>query len=104
LSASQNTVERRSNLLAAALKDRVKSAYTALTEPVPAFRVPKSEADQYREYAALVTSGKLITLRESSGGPYDDKEVDRYVASMERLAPKYLAGLAGLPPADETEF
>lgn len=104
MSRSQNTVERRSDLLAAALKDRVKSAYTALTEPVPAFRVPKSPHDQYREYVALVNSGQLPTLRESMGGPYDDNEVDKYVAQMERLAPKYAAGLMGLPPADEGEF
>lgn len=104
MSSSQNTVERRSNLLAAALKDRVKSAYTSLTEPVPAFRVAKPEADQFREYQALLNSGQLPSLRESNGGPYEDKEVDRYVAQMERLAPKYLGGLYGLPPADEMEF
>lgn len=97
----QNTVERRSNLLAAALRDRVTSAYTALTEPVPAFRVPKDEATQYREYVALVNSGQLPSLRESMGGPYDDKDVDKYVSQMERLAPKYAAGLMGLPPTED---
>lgn len=99
-----NSIERRSNLLAAALRDRVNSAHTALTEPVPAFRVAKPPEMQYREYMALVNSGQLISLRASSGGPYDDKDVDRYVAQMEKLAPKYLGAMIGLPSPDESEF
>lgn len=95
---SRNTIERRSNLLAAALKDRVNSAYQALTEPVPAFRIPKPIDIQVREYVALLNSGQLPTLRESMGGPYPDDQVDKYVASMEKLASKYMPQMLGLPP------
>lgn len=86
-----NTVERRSNMLADALRGRVDSAFHTLTEPVPAFRVAKSPEMQLREYQALLNSGQLPSLRESMGGPYDDKEVDRYVEHMNRLVPKMVA-------------
>lgn len=95
---SPNTIQRRSDLLAAALKDRIGSAYHALTEPTPAFVVAKPEDMQVREYLALKNSGQLPTLREANGGQYPDDQVDRYAAHMERMVPKYAADLHGLPP------
>jgi predicted Zn-dependent protease len=96
-----NTVQRRSDLLADALRDRVGAAYHSLTEPAPAFRVAKPEDVQVREYLALVNSGQLPTIRESMGGPYDDAEVDRYVAHMDRLVPKHAMKLSGAEPVEE---
>ena len=98
MTQSKNTVERRSNLLAEAIRGRVDSTFHALTEPVPAFRVPKDEFTQVREYHSLVNSGQLVSLRQSAGGPHSEEEVDRYVQHMERLTPKYAQQLYNLPP------
>ncbi len=95
---SKNTVERRSDLLAEAIRSRVNATFHTLTEPTPAFRVAKSPLDQVREYQALLNSGQLATLRESMGGPYSEADVDRYVEHMERLAPKFAQQLYNLPP------
>ncbi len=103
MSDSSNTIDRRANLLADALRDRVDSAFHSLTEPVPAFRVAKPPDIQIREYLALKNSGQLPSLRESMGGPYPDDQVDRYATAMERLAPKHLPSIMGLPPV-EPEF
>lgn len=89
MAAATNRIERRSDLLADALTDRVNSTYKALTEPQPAWQARKSEWEQVRDYASQLQSGQLGLMRRSQGGPYDDAEVDRYVGHMERLVPKY---------------
>lgn len=98
-----NVLQRRSDLLAAAIQDRVSTTYKALTEPEPAFRVKKPEADQVREYMGLVQSGGLRAMRQSSGGNYPDEDVDRYSAAMERLIPKYASDLYGAVPAPQQD-
>lgn len=80
-----NRIQRRSDLLAEAIKDRVGHTYKALTEPVPAFQVKVPESDQLAVYQSRLANGELVRMRRSGGGPHDDAEVDRYVQHMERM-------------------
>ena len=93
-----NRIQRRADLLASAITDRVNTTYRQLTEPEPAFRVKKPELDQVRDYLNNVQNGSLHAMRMSNGGPYDDKDIDSYVQSMERLIPKYSQDLYNMPP------
>lgn len=79
-----NRIQRRSDLLAEAIRDRVGHTYKSLTEPAPAFQVRVPQEDQVKVYLDRLQSGELLRLRRSAGGPHDDAEVDRYVQHMER--------------------
>lgn len=99
-----NRIERRSNLLAEAIKSRVGHTYRALTEPEPAFQVKVPEQDQVKIYQQRVASGELATLRESAGGPMPDAEVDRYVQHMERAMGRNVQSTFGLGEPLEEDY
>lgn len=64
-----------------------------LTEPQPPLSERLSEDEQLRQYLTLRSSGGLLGLRESMGGPYPDAWVDAYVRTMERKVAKVAPGL-----------
>ncbi|MFN8525105.1 MAG: hypothetical protein U0821_18570 [Chloroflexota bacterium] len=87
-----STVERRANLLADRLQKRSERLVRRMTGTKPPFQVAMDEESQVRVYVRRLLAGELPMLRQSNGGPFDDAEVDRYVAKMERLLAKLAPG------------
>lgn len=88
--AEQNVLDRRVQLLADALKDRMAKVRTQIVEPRPYNQKPVSEENQVRKFLEVRDTGQLPALRERMG----DEEVDRYVRAMTGRANKYLASMA----------
>lgn len=88
--AQLTALERRSNLLAEALKDKSQELVRNLTQPKPYKQIKVPEDVQVRKYLQLKETGGLNTLREQVG----DEQVNNYARAMQGRAQKQLNMLA----------
>ena len=84
-----HALERRRDLLADKLKDRMSKVTQYIVSPKPYGRTKMSEDDQVRKFVEMRDTGGLVDLRSQIG----DEEVDKYVRSMKGRASKYIGML-----------